>query len=123
MTPLAHLPHSKGLTSAGLKNAQRYIRSYVAEREELGFACLKAKLFDVTTQANGSHKTFHFVCSMNQRASERFVQLLDSFLESQQSCCERKGEKFFEIEEALRAQLCPMFHKATRRPLRAILER
>lgn len=44
----------RGLTSAGLKNAQRYIRSYVAEREELGFAALKSMLFDVTTQARNA---------------------------------------------------------------------
>lgn len=101
----------RGLTSAGLKKAQRYIRSYVAEREELGFAALRAMLFDVTLQANGSHKTFHFVCSMSRRASDRFVYLLNHFLESQQACCEAKGDQLFEIPEALRAQLCPMFHK------------
>ncbi|CAK9043563.1 unnamed protein product [Durusdinium trenchii] len=101
----------RGLTSAGLKKAQRYIRSYVAEREELGFAALRAMLFDVTLQANGTHKTYHFVCSMSRRASDRFVNLLNQFLESQQACCEAKGDKLFEIPEALRAQLCPMFHK------------
>ena len=42
-------------------------------------------------EANGTHKTFHFVCSMNRRASDRFVNLLNSFLESQQACCKAKG--------------------------------
>ncbi|CAJ1453554.1 unnamed protein product, partial [Effrenium voratum] len=94
-----------------MKNAQRYIRSYVAEREELGFAALRAMLFDVTEQANATHKTFHFVCSMNRRASDRFVNLLNLFLESQQACCVAKGDELFQIPEALRAQLCPMFHQ------------
>ncbi|CAE7530736.1 unnamed protein product, partial [Symbiodinium sp. KB8] len=103
----------RGLTSAGLRNAQRYIRSYVAEREELGFAAMRAMLFDVTLQAGGAHKTFHFVCSMSRTASERLVNLLNQFLEAQQDCCDSKGDKLFEIPESLRAQLCPMFHRVS----------
>jgi len=44
-------------------------------------------------QANGSHKTFHFVCQIQERSSDRFVNLLNQFLESQQACCEAKGAR------------------------------
>eukprot|EP00931_Biecheleriopsis_adriatica_P100943 TRINITY_DN76177_c0_g1_i1.p1 TRINITY_DN76177_c0_g1~~TRINITY_DN76177_c0_g1_i1.p1 ORF type:complete len:1450 (-),score=292.96 TRINITY_DN76177_c0_g1_i1:121-4470(-) len=103
----------RGLTSAGWRNAQRYIRSYVAEREQLGHAALQAMLFEVTEQAGGMHKTFHFLCSMSRSASDRFVEMLNQFLEAQQAYCDAKGEELYEIPESLRVQLCPMFHKVS----------
>ncbi|CAE8639251.1 unnamed protein product [Polarella glacialis] len=47
---------------------------------------------------------------MGRAASDQFVDMLNQFLEAQQAYCDAKGEELFEIPEALRAQLCPMFH-------------
>lgn len=103
----------RGLTSVGWRNSQRYIRSYVAEREQLGRAALRAVLFDVTEHKEGSHKTFHFLCSMSRIAADRFVEMLNQFLQAQQVYCHGQGEKLFEMPEALKAPLCPMFHEVS----------
>merc|ERR1739848_870638 len=58
----------RGLTTAGWKNAKRYVRSFVAERDQLGRAALQAVLFKVTgpdTKCGGTHRAFHFLCSMD----------------------------------------------------------
>jgi len=104
----------RGLTSAGWRNAQRYIRSYIAEREQLERAALQAVLYKVTgpgTKSGGARKAFHFVCKMDSAVADHFMSTLNQLLEAQQAYCDAKGEELFKIPPERRAPLSPMFYR------------
>eukprot|EP00929_Paragymnodinium_shiwhaense_P035755 TRINITY_DN19275_c0_g1_i1.p1 TRINITY_DN19275_c0_g1~~TRINITY_DN19275_c0_g1_i1.p1 ORF type:complete len:1537 (+),score=317.56 TRINITY_DN19275_c0_g1_i1:102-4712(+) len=102
----------RGLTSAGWKNARRFNRSFVAEREQLGRAGLQSVLFKASgpgTKCGGQTRSFHFICTLDPAVSEHFVNTLSRLLETQHAWCLSKGKELYTIAESIRAPMCPIF--------------
>ncbi|CAK0828822.1 unnamed protein product [Prorocentrum cordatum] len=101
-----------GLTAAGVRGSQRYVRSHVAERVLLERAALHLRLFSMTPHdetTRAAAKVFHFVCTMDATVGNTFAETLNRMVKVQLDFCEAMGDELFSMKQASRAPMCPKF--------------